>query len=108
MEKEKLFKDMKIFLDKLKEYRKTSILSFKNMDEKFLLKEVFNEVHPRVRVNLGCDSCIISYLNLLQVWYEREYPIYAAKRKNPILKSKCTTSNRVQLEDLESSKKQFM
>lgn len=76
MEKKVLFDKAKVLVDLMTEYRKTASLKFKDMNEKKTLVEVYNQIHPGVRVDLGCQGCVLSYMNTITSWYGREYPLY--------------------------------
>ena len=76
MDKKELFDKAALLLEKLNNYRKTSVLVFNDMDEKLMLKDVYNSIYPSVNVQLGCTACVLQYLNMLQAWYEREFPLY--------------------------------
>ena len=81
MDKKELFDNIAFLLDKLKGYRQTQTLSFANHDEKLILQDVYKQIYPYLHVDLSCSGCVLSYLNNLEAWYEREYPKYAAERQ---------------------------
>lgn len=43
------------------------------IEERIILKEVYSDIF-KVTPNIGCESCILHYLNMLLSYYEREFP----------------------------------
>jgi hypothetical protein len=78
MTKEELFAALKQLIDKLEDYKKTSIVTFKDVEEKQLLRTVYTEIYRGVQVDISCTKCVLNYLNIMLAYYEREYPKHVA------------------------------
>ena len=77
MTKEELFQKIEVLLEVLKEYNKTRVIDLKTTDNVQMLKDVFTAVMQRnVPMDLTCPSCVSTYLNIIQAYYDREYPSY--------------------------------
>jgi len=76
MDKQQLFTGIEDLLVLLTEHRKSGTLTFKSADDKALLRAIYKDIYPQVSPDLNCVTCILSYLNNLQAWYEREHPKY--------------------------------
>lgn len=73
------FDRIKQLINKLETYRKTSTITFKDMDEKLTLKDVYQTIYPSVQVDMSCPTCVTHYLLMLESFYQREYPIFIKK-----------------------------
>ncbi|MFL5808628.1 MAG: hypothetical protein ACJ749_03850 [Flavisolibacter sp.] len=54
-------------------YRKTGTLDFKTFENKMKLVQIYAQIMPHVKLDLGCDSCTKSAINVLASYYEREH-----------------------------------
>lgn len=58
----------------------TGILNI-DVDAKQELKKLYQDLH-HVQPNVGCGSCILHYLTMIEAWYERENPKCQSEPKN--------------------------
>ena len=87
MEQKIRFEKIESLLKILEESKVTGNLNFKEMDTKLELKEVYQSIYGSVAVDLSCATCVNFYLNMLQAWYEREFPRYQSATVNEEIKT---------------------
>ncbi len=68
------FQKAAVLLSKLDEHKITGTIHFTDMAEKMTLKEVYQSIHGGIQMDLSCPSCVFHYLNMLQAWFQREWP----------------------------------
>jgi len=74
MNNEQLYQHLQILAERLAEHRKTGVLTFKDLDEKAMLKTTYQSIYGNIQMDLNCPSCILHYMNNLIAWYDRNRP----------------------------------